>query len=262
MLAAFGAASCFAVAARVAELLPAPPQEQPSPLTPRQRAVAERIVAGLGNAEIGRELELSVKTALPNPNMRLIVGEPGRARVIVMNKLMITTTSVLAGAALVLGGTLAANAATPTPTPTPTHTALSCSFGEHLISAWRDVSKDMRADLKKARAEAPGPTRRADLKAIETKALDGGYGAQTEARAKFLQSHKGELKGIRPLPADLKADLKTLHSDKGKTAKLAELNTIASKALAGGYGTKIETLAKDVQGSSAWQDCTAAVTGS
>ena len=62
MLAAFGAASRFAVAARVAELFPVPPQEQPSPLTPRQWAVAERIAAGLGNAEIGRELELSVKT--------------------------------------------------------------------------------------------------------------------------------------------------------------------------------------------------------
>jgi hypothetical protein len=179
-----------------------------------------------------------------------------------MNKLMLTTTSVLAGAALVLGGSLAANAATPAPSPHPSGTALSCSFGEHLISAWRDVSKDMRADLKKARAEAPGPTRRADLKAIATKALDGGYGAPTEARAKFLQSHKGELKGIRPLPAALKADLKTLHSEKGKSAKLAEVNTIADKALAGGYGTKIETLAKDVKASNAWQDCTPAVTGS
>jgi DNA-binding NarL/FixJ family response regulator len=62
VLAAFGAASRFAVAARVAELFPAPPEDLPAPLTPRQLAVAERIAAGLGNAEIGRELELSVKT--------------------------------------------------------------------------------------------------------------------------------------------------------------------------------------------------------
>lgn len=64
VLAAFGAASRFAVAARVAELFPASESGLPerSELTPRQSAVAERIAHGLGNAEISRDLELSVKT--------------------------------------------------------------------------------------------------------------------------------------------------------------------------------------------------------
>ena len=62
VLAAFGAASRFAVAAQLAELFPPEPGPPPAPLTPRQWAVAERIAKGLGNAEIGRELELSVKT--------------------------------------------------------------------------------------------------------------------------------------------------------------------------------------------------------
>ncbi|MEO6117046.1 MAG: LuxR C-terminal-related transcriptional regulator, partial [Pseudolysinimonas sp.] len=64
VLAAFGAASRFAVAARVAELYPAPDTGlgDLAELTPRQAAVAERIAHGLGNAEIGRDLELSVKT--------------------------------------------------------------------------------------------------------------------------------------------------------------------------------------------------------
>ena len=65
VLAAFGAASRFAVAARVAELFPAdaaPAEQQRSELTPRQAAVAERIAHGFGNAEIGRDLDLSVKT--------------------------------------------------------------------------------------------------------------------------------------------------------------------------------------------------------
>jgi DNA-binding NarL/FixJ family response regulator len=66
VLAAFGAASRFAVAARVAELFPAPldaaDDAQLAELTPRQAAVADRITSGLGNAEIGRDLELSVKT--------------------------------------------------------------------------------------------------------------------------------------------------------------------------------------------------------
>ncbi len=194
--------------------------------------------------------------------------------VVGMNKLIVTTTSLIAGAALVLGGVVAADAATATPTAAATLTASSpatastppsatrCTFGAHLLSAFRGGSPALRADLKKARAEAKGPTRRADIAAITTKALDGGYGVTVEARAKFLQSHPGVLKGVRPLPANLKADLKTLHSDKGKAAKVAELNTIATTALAGGYGASIETLAKDVQSSGAWQNCTPVGSGS
>ncbi len=65
VLAAFGAASRFAVAARVAELFPADrtaDEPRRAELTPRQAAVAERIAHGFGNAEIGRDLDLSVKT--------------------------------------------------------------------------------------------------------------------------------------------------------------------------------------------------------
>ncbi len=62
VLAAFGSASRFGVAARVAELFPAPPSAAPAALTPRQEAVTERIARGLGNAEIGADLDLSVKT--------------------------------------------------------------------------------------------------------------------------------------------------------------------------------------------------------
>ena len=62
VLAAFGAASRFVVAARVAELFPDPDTRSAAPLTPRQEAVAERIARGAGNAEIGGELGLSVKT--------------------------------------------------------------------------------------------------------------------------------------------------------------------------------------------------------
>lgn len=62
VLAAFGAASRFVVAARVAELFPDPDTRPAAALTPRQQAVAERIARGAGNAEIGGELGLSVKT--------------------------------------------------------------------------------------------------------------------------------------------------------------------------------------------------------
>ena len=62
VLAAFGAASRFVVAARVAELFPDPGVVPAAALTPRQTAVAERIAGGAGNAEIGGDLGLSVKT--------------------------------------------------------------------------------------------------------------------------------------------------------------------------------------------------------
>jgi plasmid stability protein len=179
-----------------------------------------------------------------------------------MNRYLMTTTSLLAGAALVLGGAVAANAATPTPAASSTSSASSCTFGEHLVSAFRELPKALRDDLKAARAETPGPQRRKDLRAIKTTALDGGYGSGVESKAKFLQSHRGDIQGMRPLPDALKADLKTLRAEKGKSAKLAEANTIADKALAGDYGPKVQTLAKDVKASSAWQDCSPAASGS
>ena len=181
-----------------------------------------------------------------------------------MNRYLMTTTSLLAGAALVLGGAVVANAATPAPTVSSTSGSAStgCTFGEHLVSAFRGLPKALRDDLKAARAEAPGSQRRKDLQAIRTKALDGGYGSGVESGAKFLQSHRGDIQGIRPLPDVLKADLKTLHSEKGKSAKLAEANTIADTALAGGYGTKVQTLAEDVKSSPAWQNCSPAASGS
>ena len=180
-----------------------------------------------------------------------------------MNRYLMTTTSLLAGAALVLGGgALAADAATATPAASPTSSAGSCTFGEHLVSVVRGLPKALRDDLKKARAEAPGADRRKDIRAITTKALDGGYGAGVESTAKFLKSHRGDIQGIRPLPDALTADLKTLRSETTRTAKVAEANRIADKAIAGSYGAKVQTLAKDVKAGSAWQDCSPAASGS
>ena len=179
-----------------------------------------------------------------------------------MNKIMLTTTSLLAGAALALGGALSATAATPASATSAASTSVAstCTFGQHLVSAWLEVPKAMRADLKAARAET-GAERRSALKAVRAKALDGGYGSAVEAQAKWRQSHKGDITGIRPLPDNLKADLKTLHGEDGKAAKLKEANAIGDKALAGGYGSKVETLAKDLKASPAWQDCTPSAKG-
>lgn len=163
--------------------------------------------------------------------------------------IVITTAASLA---LVLGsGVVAADAATPA--PSATSSSSSCTFPQHLLAAWKAVPADLRHDLKAARAMAPGKDRRADIKKIHDKALDGGYGAGVEAKAQWLKEHKGT--HLRPLPASLKADLKSMHSDP-KSKRLADAEAIAAKAISGGYGATIESFAKAVQSSDAWQSCT------
>ena len=162
-----------------------------------------------------------------------------------------TAVAVGVGLALALGtGGLAASAA-PAPVPVSTSSS-SCSFGAHFVSAWRAVPTELRADLKSARGLKPGAERREALKKIQVKSRGGGYGAGVEARAEWRKDHPGEK--LRPLPATLKADLKTLHSTP-KSGKVAEAEKIADTAVAGGYGATIESFAKAVKASAAWQGC-------
>lgn len=53
---------------------------------------------------------------------------------------------------------------------------------------------------------------------------------------------RAELRGA--MPTALKADLKTLRSEKTKAAKVAERKVIRQKALSGAYGTRAEQVAK------------------
>ena len=162
-----------------------------------------------------------------------------------------TAVAVGAGLALALGtGGLAASAAT-APVPVSASSS-SCSFGTHFVSAWRTVPTNLRADLRSARELKPGTERREALKKIKAKSLDGGYGAGVEVRAEWRKDHRGEK--LRPLPDSLKADLKTLHSTP-KSGKAAEAEKIADTAVSGGYGVTIESFAKAVKASTAWQGC-------
>ena len=162
-----------------------------------------------------------------------------------------TAVAVGAGLALALGtGGLAASAAT---APVPVSASPStCSFGAHFVSAWRTVPTNLREDLRSARELKHGTERREALKKIRAKSLDGGYGAGVEARAEWRKDHRGEK--LRPLPDSLKADLKTLHSTP-KSGKAAEAEKIADTAVSGGYGVTIESFAKVVKASTAWQGC-------
>jgi hypothetical protein len=165
------------------------------------------------------------------------------------NALIVAAASAATAVALVLGGAAAADAATPTPSPSPSSGA-TCSLGEHLIHGWFELPKALRTDLQAAR-KADKADKAKDLADIRAKALAGGYGKVVEARVKDLKSLD-----LRPLPAALKADLKTLHGEKTKADKQKEADAIAQKAVAGGYGSGIQKLAKDVQSSKSFQSCT------
>ncbi len=160
----------------------------------------------------------------------------------------LTTTVSLA---LVLGcGAVAAEAA-PVAT-TATGSSSSCTFPQHLLAAWKAMPAELRKDLKAAKALPRGAERRAKLASIRTKALDGGYGAGVEVRAQWLKDHKGD--HLRPLPAALKADLKSMHADP-RSKRVADAEAIAEKAISGAYGATIESFAKAVQSSTTWQSC-------
>ncbi len=168
----------------------------------------------------------------------------------------------VAGLALVIGGgAFAANAAAPTASASAsasaseTSTAHTCTPLQHLRAAWGEVPADLKSDLKALKAMSPGKGRKADAVKIRTKELAGGYGAGVEVRAEWHKANKGMK--LRPLPVNLKADLKTLHAD-SKAAKPAEAKKISDGALAGTYGTTVESFAKAVQSSTAWKDCTPA----
>jgi DNA-binding NarL/FixJ family response regulator len=64
VLAAFGVASRFAVAARLTELVPRNAEGEPelAALTPRQEAVVDCIVLGRSNEDIATEMQISIKT--------------------------------------------------------------------------------------------------------------------------------------------------------------------------------------------------------
>ena len=163
-------------------------------------------------------------------------------------------TTVAALALVIGGGAVAANAASPAPSASPSSSASSaCTPIQHLRAAWGEVPPELKSDLKSLKAMAPGKDRKADALKIRTKALDGGYGVGVEVRAQWRKDNKGAR--LRPLPANLKADLKTLHAD-SKADKPAEAKKIADGALSGTYGATVESFAKAVQSSTLWKSCT------
>lgn len=150
-----------------------------------------------------------------------------------------TAAVVLAG-----GGATAAFAATSaTATPTTASTATPCAPGVGALL--RAAPRSLRTDLQHLNKDSAA-NKAADRAAIRQKALTGGYGLRVERVARIVAGKDGDLPAA--LPAALKADLKTLRSDaKGSDARKEQAARIWSKALAGGYGSTVESLAKEAK---------------
>jgi hypothetical protein len=159
------------------------------------------------------------------------------------------TVLLASGTALLLavgGGATAAVAATADGTPTPSTTPAACAV--HLRAELRGATpKGLQADLKTLRSEPKGAKRAAGRKRIREQALKGSYGVRAERLARIAAGQSAKTVHAQ-LPAALQADLKTLRATAPKSAaRAAERTTIEQKALAGGYGTTIQTRAKAVQ---------------
>ena len=156
-------------------------------------------------------------------------------------------TAGATAAVLVAGGTTAAFAAGSTPTSTASASAAAapaaCAPG--VAPLLHAIPRSLRTDLQHL-AKDSASAKAADRAAIKAKALAGGYGIRVERVARIVAGNDGKLTAA--LPASLKADLKTLRADpKGSDARKREAAAIWSKALSGGYGSSIESLAKDAK---------------
>jgi hypothetical protein len=147
---------------------------------------------------------------------------------------------------LVAGGTTAAFAAGSIPTvPTASSTSTTATCTPGLRPLLRAAPRSLATDLQHLATDAK-TAKAADRAAIKKKALAGDYGLRIERVARIVAGDAGKLPAA--LPASLKADLKTLRADaKGSDARKAEAADIWQKALAGSYGSTIESLAKDAK---------------
>lgn len=154
-------------------------------------------------------------------------------------------------AVLVAGGTTAAYAAAPTAsapaasTSTVSATAATTTCAPGVGPLLRAASRSLTGDLHHL-AHDTKAGKAADRAQIKQKALAGDYGVRIERVARIVAGETGAMPAA--LPASLKADLKTLRSDaRGSAARKAEAATIWSKALAGSYGSTVQSLAKDAK---------------
>jgi hypothetical protein len=162
-----------------------------------------------------------------------------------------TVIAAAAGAAVLLavgGGTTAAIAASGDGAPTASPTPAACA--PHLRAELRGaVPARLRSDLQHLRSLPKGAARAAERQAIRRTALAGGYGARAEELARIVAGGKAaRLATAADLPASLRADLKALRTTQPRSDdRRAAAQRIEQKALAGDYGSTIQTRVKTVQ---------------
>lgn len=175
-----------------------------------------------------------------------------------------TTTRLLVGAAtasavvaLSFGvGSAAANAATSTPAASSAASAApssAASGAARVVLAFPErtlrphavqletgsVPSALRSDTKALKGKK-GHDRREAVQAIETKALDGGYGSAVESIAKEART------AWASKPTGLQRDLRALKGD-SRSERGAGLAAIEAKALKGEYGTAMQHYAQTVK---------------
>lgn len=165
-----------------------------------------------------------------------------------LTKVALTTTL---SAAMIVGGTVTANAASPA--PTVTSSTDECSFGQHLLHAWLRLPADLRGDLSAIR-DLPADDRTEAARDVRQGALDGEYGDGVQVGAERIKERR--LAAWATMPTELKRDLIELRqAAPGERRALAE--QIAENALDGGYGDKAQATAERIRKSEFWQSCIA-----
>ena len=164
-------------------------------------------------------------------------------------KLSLTIAGVAMTAALLTTGATAASAAE------TTTTSDSCTFVQHLQSAFGKLPADLQADLTRLGAMEPGDERKAAAKQIRTDALAGEYGKKVQKRAEKKQALGGAV--WEALPQSLKSDLTDFAAADTKAERRALGADISAEALDGSYGKAVQRIAERVQASPAWQECVA-----
>jgi hypothetical protein len=163
-----------------------------------------------------------------------VLGITAAAAALVVGAGIVTTATANAS-------TTAPSAAASTSTTAPSTTGLPFRAirPEVVRLLTGDVPAALRADVKALKGKT-GDDRRTAVRAIEEKALTGGYGAGVTTLAVDAQS------AWKSAPASLKTDLKALKGKDGADRKTA-LTAIERKALAGGYGDAVKKQAESLR---------------
>jgi len=162
-------------------------------------------------------------------------------------RIALSALGLAVAGATAFGSVSIADAATPSASASPHAATATATTGvpfravsAHAIRAqFGAVPSALRTDLH-ALTGKKGQDRVAAVEAIERKALAGSYGAEVKGAASAAAT------AWKDAPASLKQDLATARHAEGAERTKA-LGSVRTKALAGDYGSAVQTWAKTVE---------------